>query len=386
MEPIREVLFKPAWYWLITIIPTILTYIGIIPEDKRSGFVNQFYNLFPFWAWLTIALIAFATTILISANNYVKRKLNEQAKGNQPPSTSISQISGRDSYSSGRDTIINEPPKEKEPPNIFAGFLSQDHSLLERAVFRLCPLPPKPDFDELVKKERSRLLQKYEPDIKKQHGTEKALHDMFSITIENSLYAQWVEEYLPKYREYVEEVYNFSIITDRYRKMEIALQCRGMSPASLVILELYLPEDIHFPSSEIEWLRDEMIRMDGYPGGYKPHRPKPPDPFESRIHPYDAMMAPAYAYPIEAANVAPQIKGDYKISNRSGTNVIVYEVQDLIQNHLYTDLVPIPIWLDNFERSTVISVPIKIYSRDLANSPIEKTIEIELIVRDKPGN
>jgi len=77
-ESIREILIKPAGYWLITIIPTALTYIGIIPENKRSRFMNQFYNLIPFWVWLTIALIAFVVTILVSTNKYVNKKIVEK--------------------------------------------------------------------------------------------------------------------------------------------------------------------------------------------------------------------------------------------------------------------------------------------------------------------
>ena len=81
MDAVWEIVIKTSWYWLVTIIPAVLGIIGAIqvglPENKRGGVIMQIYNLFPFWAWLIIAAIAFVITILVGASNYIQKHKKE---------------------------------------------------------------------------------------------------------------------------------------------------------------------------------------------------------------------------------------------------------------------------------------------------------------------
>jgi len=369
MEPIREILFKPAWYWLITITPTALTYIGVIPENKRSGFMNQFYNLFPFWVWLTIALIAFVVTILISTNNYVKTKLKDTS---QHTSLVGSQVSGRDSYASGRDTIIH-PPSETTPPNIFVGISQKNSISFDKWMLHLKPLPSKPDVEQIIERERTRLLNK----------PRTSEIDLDSVRVmyqfDDGKYPVRVEEYLEKYKNYEIENYRMAIIDDRWRTLDIVVESRSLSSASNVVVRLYFPDFIHFPSQEINVLREMYTASDGK---FRPSRPSDPPLFEipsiQMSWEENALMNINHHMPymeIDRSN-------EYRIIKADSGNIVEYRIKDLLQNHLYIDLDPIDIWLDNIEHSINFIVPIEINAKELPEKT-KRLIEVNIVVEGK---
>lgn len=113
---IWNILIKPLYYWVFTIIPNVLGVLGFIqdqlPADKKDNIMMQIYNLIPPWGWMIIGEIAFAITILVSTSNYIK----EYKKNLQQfiiSSHSINQ-SGGVTVENARDVIYNEKDNRGE--------------------------------------------------------------------------------------------------------------------------------------------------------------------------------------------------------------------------------------------------------------------------------
>ena len=129
LEVIKAIIVEPAWYWLITIIPTTLTILqgtrAEVPEQYRDRFmISHIYNLLPYWAWILISVGSFFLTVTIGAYRFVKRKIEPQLA----ISVSSRAESGGQSIISGRDTHIY-PPTESKQPNITIG-ISDENELL----------------------------------------------------------------------------------------------------------------------------------------------------------------------------------------------------------------------------------------------------------------
>ena len=120
MEIIWEIVVKPAWYWLITIIPAGLGIFGAyqasLPANKQGGLMMQIYNLLPFWVWMIITMFSFIVTILISASDYVKKIRNEQKQESAIVQTASADRSGiamqgvKDSPVNSYNNTWNPPP------------------------------------------------------------------------------------------------------------------------------------------------------------------------------------------------------------------------------------------------------------------------------------
>ena len=62
--------------------------------------------------------------------------------------------------------------------------------------------------------------------------------------------------------------------------------------------------------------------------------------------------------------------------------MIVFRIDNLVPNRPYTDLLDIPIWLDNITQTTKFDIPVRVYGSKIEEKT-EKIVEIELIVEDE---
>jgi len=83
---IWEIFIKPAWYWIITIIPAVFGVLSVIkdffPENIKNNYWLWLLHLLPKWAWLLITIIAFVITFVISAFRYFKDRENKASTTN----------------------------------------------------------------------------------------------------------------------------------------------------------------------------------------------------------------------------------------------------------------------------------------------------------------
>lgn len=377
MELIREILFKPAWYWLITILPTVLTYIGIIPENKRSRFMNQFYNLFPFWVWLSIALIAFVVTILISANNYVKKKIKDTESSLRTALNDVNANGGGVIAFGNKGYIAThvQNTEKTPPPNILVGIANQHSVSFEEFTLHLKPLPEKPDMEKILDSERARLLNKRAAE------TDSGRVKMQFI---DNTYPRRVEEHLEKYKAYEIEKYRLEIMEDRWYTLNIVIDSRSMSSASNVVIQMYFPDFIHFPSAEINWLHEEYKESHGK---YRPSPPNDPPifmmPSMLASFPWDNFSSSSltrlipYTSPVEIDR-----SNEYRIIEANNGNIIEYRIKDLLQNHPYTNLEPLEIWLENIEQPIRFNIPVEINARELPEKT-KRVIEVNIAIESE---
>jgi len=119
LEAIWEIVIKTAWYWLFTIIPTILAIVGAyedtLPSDKRSGVMMQIYNMISPVAWMILGMTAFVVTIFIGLFIYLNKHKEKSSQPTYSPQ-SIDQRGGN-FVPIGKNfgtVIVGAPPLEKK--------------------------------------------------------------------------------------------------------------------------------------------------------------------------------------------------------------------------------------------------------------------------------
>jgi len=350
-----------------------LTAYNVIRQEVDTN-LPPFVGIFANWhwaIWLNILLAAIIIDLILQIRG------KSEVAPNQVLPLVGKQSSGRDSIASGRDTIIH-PPATVTPPNIFVGAFLDDQYLVEKMTLNLRPLPAKPDVEKIIDEKRADALRNSKELISRSKNLLDPFHG-FIHQMSKSEYQTKVNEYLAKYIAYEAEKYNVAVVLDRYCILSIVVENQSTSPASQVFIELHFPEEVHFPSPDIISLSNKVSYLKNYDGGkngYQPTPPKEPTPFDSLENLWTELM---YGIQPDATQAEINTIGEYKITSRNGLSIVTYEIRDLIQNRMYTELRPIRLWFDNIEKSTVFHIPVKIYAREVPKTT-ERRLEIELIV------
>jgi len=339
------------------------------------------------WYWWLILglLVLWLATAWEAAKKIsdIKKENNKNAEIKLPINMTLSNAGNTGhAYNLVGDGNIINPPKELLSPNIIAGISYENQFFVQKAQIILQPLPAKPDIENIIIEKRVKLLKKLNERTtggrtknSTSIGVTGADYIRGVLQASEDSYPSRVEDYLVDYKNYELKKYNASILSDRYRVIRPVLENRSEYPASHVIVELYLPENFSFPSNTIQDLRNkvEMWKAMHVDENYK--FPPPAEPEFHVLNRTETIMS-LYNSHETSKHIVPN---DLKIMRANGSNIIEYHIENLIQNRPYTELLPIPIWLDNIDKSTIWHIPVKLYAKEL-RQPIESNIEIELVV------
>lgn len=407
-----EVFANSLLQLIITLIPA-----AIQIYQFYGGTVKMLENI-PSWIWFAPLIVYIAFVVVRSfylyrkkLNDYnsskqqshrTKRKINRADSGvaiqdspysqvtSNSHNSNINQITNNgDFLTSGRDTIkiVNPPAEKPKPPNILLSIGDNGHFSTTKTI-RLKPLPSKPNFESLLLAKKVELQQKFET-FQQSSANKNKYNNEIDVIVESlellenqnrriksqEEYSKDIGEYLLQYREYLSKIYDASIILDRYHDIKLVLENQGETPATSVIVEIHLPDNI-FVSSRLQRIRKEVEfkNMMGR-GSYEPIKPKEPDFFvieeEGLSHVLNTDM---YSVDTHARN-----PNNFEVEKRNGIPIVVYKIPNLIHNRPFIDLFPFPVWLSGVTESITLRIPVKIYAAELLKTT-ESYIELNFIV------
>ncbi len=135
-------------------------------------------------------------------------------------------------------------------PDIEVGFRDLQGHLSNRIEFQLEPLPERPDIDELVAKEKERLLTSspVSPAVPPALSEfAKAAMTLASMAMEelNPNYREALDEYMIDFRKYI--IAKYEIGLDRCLEIGPVLSNQGPKSATGIILQLQMPQEYEPP-------------------------------------------------------------------------------------------------------------------------------------------
>jgi hypothetical protein len=244
---------------------------------------------------------------------------------------------------------------EEKKPNIIVGFLDQSNHLSKNLKIDLYPLPPEPDFENLVNKKHKELLNNG-PDNRDLVG----LGAMSVFYQPNPNYNKEVEIYIQEYREYL--IQNYEAGVDRAYKINIVIDNKGSYPANNVSVELSMPKAYKPPLEHQSFDRKTTLKEQI---NYFIHMPIKP---EAYTNPTDVFLSMnRLDYDLQAttnSNQYSNLSGP-NIENKDGDCQISYTAQKIIQHKPEKDFEPFWIWLGSIEQSTIWEIPIKVTCAEL---------------------
>lgn len=360
-----ELLFKPAWKWWVSMPLEIFGLLAFITPDWGNRLnLPSLSKIIPWYVFVIAGLIILLLATVWEAANRIHKKEPQQSQ----PGNTTNQTSGRDSLSAGRDLTYLAAP-EVAPPNIFVGIEHQNSVYFEEFDLRLKPLPEKPDIENILARERTRLLNKKNSEI-------KTKSQRISFEFNDVEYPIRVEDYLERYKNYEMEKYKLAIIDARWYEFKIIIESKSLSSASNVFIQLYFPDFVQFPSKEMyllrEWHRDSIV-------------PSPPeDPLVIELpssipgsFPWGNFTSPNLMTPVPHTEI--DRSNEYRIIKADKGNIVEYKIKDLLQNHPFTDLRPIDIWLGDIERSISFTIPVEINAKELPEKT-KRFIEVNVTI------
>lgn len=362
--------------WLLGLLPQLLDYVSTyIPPRYVPAYMQDLLEKGGDWR-LTLILV---TTGLLFSAFLVYLETQQALREN--------------------DLKIHELIGEE--PNVIVGFQDETGHLVQTHQIRLQPLPPKPDFDLLVEKERRELLNKPQVHRISSNFTEVMNQTMFGTT-PNPNYEEEVEQYLPQYRSYLARLYEHSIANDRTRALVPIVHNKGHRPANNVTIEFAMPKAFAEPVKHQQWVslitdemleeleitKDELAELQGPNLCDSP--PRPQRFIKSSISWLSSMSThgliepfqPPSQFPSEVQEVSNVNGPSHEV--RDGVHYVVYHITQLVQHQPENNFEPFYIWLGDIQCSDTWQVWIRITSADL-REPKEGTLSINIEITQDAG-
>ena len=257
---------------------------------------------------------------------------------------------------------------ESKRPDIKVSFRDKSQRIVPGLQVTLRPLSPRLNFEQLVAIKRQELERNYQ---------EARLLPLGKL---NPRYHEEIEEFLVKYREYLEKKHRYSLAEDRMRKIFPIVVNQGNTVANNVIVEITLPPNYRPPTSRE---RAEFLLSQEYPE-YAPLPPKEPKPvqnvFDDTVSVLRGLLSFRTYSPLAHLSPAQQTNtSDPQFEERDGFFVIVYHIKRLVPHHQEREFKPFLLWLPDLAKSTAWQLPVRIYAEELSY-PQQANLRIDLKV------
>lgn len=270
-----------------------------------------------------------------------------------------------------------DPASETQPNRLRVGF-QHGKTFVEHLTIVCKPLPVEPDYDTVLAQERDRILRNHRQQSQK---TTNLASQLFGSVINE----QALNDYLEKYRSYLQDLYMYGVCHDRLYEISPNLRATARQALDNVTLMLILPPGVRWPTrQEHLWLwKDE---------GEYITAPRPPSEPNLQQTFLTAGLAAQLAQMSGGLNLTapPMLALDPRPSNdilpsyeiHEGRMSIQYDIPRVLPGRSVKDLVPFWIWLGDFRKSCDLVIDVAVYMA----GPIDletKTVTLSLQVEDQ---
>lgn len=257
-------------------------------------------------------------------------------------------------------------------------FLLDDERFSRHLTMTVPKLPQQPDFDELVQREAEEL----EADYQVEQQTEvlpavKAILGAALMPRRKSAeeYKKECDDYLKRYGEHCQALYQFELITARFRSLRFRITNNGRAraPAEDVVVLIHFPDQLRFPSEE------ELVELKVF---YKerPEPPARPKLFVSLLDNLagigrDSLLPSLTAFPVDIPDVGPSnIRGPF--IRHKGSTEVRYEITKLMHG-FEIDFDPAEFFVSEDAIGHVCNLEFSIHAGNLLNN-ITGTLLLEI--------
>jgi hypothetical protein len=376
-----EYIARPVWRWLVDTPIWIATAYNLHRQEINPGALPALNGLDGI-SWVTGLLVALLVASLIVIAGLLRYVRNLKATVKKQPSviseaktgqvSDVGTVYGRLTQQQGSQT--ND---KQEPPEIVVGFLGEGGEISQTLNLQVQPVPEKPNIEERVHQKRIELLEKkrtFESETPTPGEGKTELERTMSLAMFYSIntYEKRIEEYLNEYRGYLEDADTFSLINDRYVRLEPII--RSNSPVSSVKLEVMVPEAFPFPTWNAYHLREIYQRTGG-------HFEDSSEPIEPEVFDDAApTMQIPYSYNLPDSSHARNeiFFDDLDVEKRKNMYLVKYHIDGLIpfQNEA---LHPIDVWLGSISQPMSWDIPVKVYAKGL-NPSVERHLKVNILM------
>ena len=347
--------------WLVAILKNGIWFIGLVPQLLDLIFTYIPSRLIPSsllslieaggnWA-LTIVLVSIG--LLISSYLVYKEEL-EASQAIQDRMALLA----------------------NSRPDIEVGFRDLQGKLSNRIGFQLEPLAERPDIDELVAKERERLLTSSlvspaVPPALSEFAKIATTVAAMAMSDPNPNYKDQLDEYLIDFRKYL--ITQYDIKLNRCLEITPILFNGGPISATDITIELQMPQEYSPPeehqlSTCTEF--DESVRR------LYVQKPIPPTRTISRLQ-APLINAASLMTPIQPAFQPPDIPSNGPFYDLRGTTWnISYTVDKVVPSLVEDEFDPFPIWAGGVTDSSSWSVTAKIFCSELS-TPLSSELYVD---------
>ena len=259
---------------------------------------------------------------------------------------------------------------EDSRPDIEVGFRYLQGNLSNRIEFQLEPLPERPDIDELVAKEKERLLSR--------SPTSPFAKDLALMAMgdPNPNYGEALDEYMSDFRKY--KIAKYEIGLDRCLEIGPMLSNQGPKSATGIVLQLQMPQEYE-PLEEHQLATCEELNEDFRELELYVQKPIPPSPTISRLE-APLINAASLMTPFQLDIRPPDIPSNGPSHDlRDGTWNVGYKLNSIVPGIIDDEFDPFPIWVGEVTQSSSWTVIAKAYCSELS-TPITSELQIDLIV------
>ncbi len=233
------------------------------------------------------------------------------------------------------------------------------------------------DIEKLVEKERSRQLIRKSSSISKRQLLGKLVIDIVYPVKDTAIFLHEVEEYLKKYKDYIQKKHNREIAEARLLEFLPSFKNIGRKVSQDNIIKFVLSGDIRFASwEEINEYQD-----------FKDLNP----PEEPSLHEKSTIFSlgilsgidislpilqniPSLSNPLDRKINAPIFESKREVS---------YEIRTLQPDLRITDVEPFYIWFDKLSKPKTIKIKVKIFSANLPQSTKQfLSVKVEFVKRE----
>jgi len=367
---------------VITAYPFIVSYL--IPSQFAGGELTSLFG-WSWQTWLIILLVSIILTLLMQ--NWIEKfdkDINTPVSNTNTTKTRTGDFSPAVVNSPNARVTVEQNVKELPPPILVLKISNGEDEPDQKITLLLTPLPEKPDTENAIENKRKELLERIEDNESK--SGEKSLGLISElIRVEKQGWSDRVEEYLEKYRIYLNDVWANAVLDYRYMELSLVLENR-VRPASNVVIQLEFPKDFPFPPNYITYLvRMNNISLDDGKGGsftekHEVEPPEQPNPYMSdKARSYLVKRADYYSLRNEKIDIG-EIEID--LQKRKGRTFTTFHFDSVLHNLASDNFPPIIMWLLDIKSGKSWVLPYQIYANELPE-PIEGTIEIKAVVKSK---
>lgn len=262
--------------------------------------------------------------------------------------------------------------QEHAQPRIRVGFQDDRGALTETLQLILEPLPPEPDYNALVERKKTELLSKFHQ------------YQQSASLLVNHDYASDLQEYLQEYRDVLARRYQLLVVRKRAQYVRPMALNEGRSPADTVTLEFQMPTTFRNPTERQYagvWLDLALLQSDD---------PEPPLPWEPQVSFHgrlawtlrNSVSLADFADPAAGHHSAPTTAGAPIYKKRNGTQLVAYEIAELVPGQVKDDLEPILLWLPDVVQSATWDIPVQIYARQFRGGQAGSKVRLEILLAE----